>query len=176
MNQATPIVIETDGLPETADLAGWAEDLLDEALKLFGEKEGWKGVGGYCVLADSTTGMPQWVRLIGTLGHKPHMLSANLNFPLSAAGTLAGHPEHVSTFQHRDAAAALHLGAIRSTNFIFAFYGNGIPELLGEAMMLVLAVKVGDMEMEAAAEIAALSQNPYFATLAEEIWKLDSEA
>ena len=176
MNSTNLVKIETDGFPETVDLAGWAEDLLDDALKLFAAKEGWKGVGGYCVLADLTTGMPQWVRLIGTLGHKPHMLTANLYFPLSAAETLAGHPEHVSTFQHRNAVAALHLGAIRAASFIFAFYGNGIPELLGEAMMLVLAVKVGDMEMEAAAEVAALSQNPYFATLAETFLELDSEA
>lgn len=125
------------------------------------------GHGGYFTIADSRSGFVHRMQGIGD-PETQKVFRYQHNSAEEKVRRLAGNPEHRSSFQSAD----LHLPAAERTRFagsirvgadlIFSF--SGLPELLDEAVMLVLAVRTKFLSREEAAEIAMISKNEHYYT------------
>lgn len=117
--------------------------------------------GGYFCLAYKSSGLPALVAEIGEVNEekkrKYYTFAKEKAFRLSITHTLE------TSWQSRNEAEDKWGGAVRCGKWIFSF--SGFPELLDEAMMLVLGVRSRTINMEKAQKMANISQNPYFLKL-----------
>jgi len=84
-------------------------------------------------------------------------------FAREKADRLLLNREHKSSWQSRNEEAGQYGGAIRGCEYLFSF--SGLPQLLDEALMLVVAIIHGDLDYEGARAIIHESQNPHFVKL-----------
>lgn len=136
-------------------------------LEAVGKKEGNTG-GAFCVLrTDRTQGLdftPQLLAVIDRVDDPVAVVSYRM-FAQEKAWRLLSRPSDASSYQSRDEAHEKWGGAIRAGDYILSF--SGLPELVDEALMLVLAVRLELIGRAEAERIAALSHNAYFAPLAD---------
>ncbi|MDP3784801.1 MAG: hypothetical protein Q8R12_01870 [bacterium] len=139
--------------------------VLNKALELFAEEEGWEGrTGGYFCLADKTDGLPL---LIVQVGEIPEVKAGKyLSFCQEKARRLAKNLSHASSWESRDPNQEKWGGAIRAekmNGLILSF--SGLPELGDEAVMLTAYCLAENMYWKVVFEetkiIAACSSNKY---------------
>lgn len=136
---------------------------FDEVLKLHDRA----GHGGYFTIADSQSGFVHRMQGIGE-PEAAKIFRYQYNSAEEKVRRLVSHPDHRSSFQSADLELSAHqrkcfAGSIRvAADVIFSF--SGLPELLDEAIMLVLAVRTKFLSREEAAEIAAISSNEFYYT------------
>ena len=137
------------------------ESILQVATRRFPETTQGRLGGFLCVLN------PQIGEIVvtGLIGTEPDEKKRE-KYKLLAeekARRLALHPEHQSSWESRDPDKNRWGGAIRGTRLLFSF--SGLPELWDEALMLVLAVRLKEIETAAAQAIAKKSENQFFEQL-----------
>ena len=118
---------------------------------------------GYFTIRDSISGQPLQPIPIGVC--PDDRVEKCFRLSLEKGERLFINKTHVSSFQSRDIANKKYGGAITFPNLIISF--SGLPELVDEAVMLVLAYKLGWMDWAGVQNIITISQNPFFEKFAE---------
>lgn len=116
--------------------------------------------GGYLTIRDRISGIVLLVALIG--GCSADKVNDYLVFSQEKGWRLFLNYGHLSSFQTRNENEKKWAGAIVAGNYIISF--SGLPELGDEAVMIVLASKLGWLDSETAKAIVAISSNPFFPT------------
>ncbi len=147
------------------EIISQAYSAVSKAEALFGKKSEWQGrTGGFLCVADSASGLPYVMALIGSV--PTEKFQKCFSFCQEKAVRLAAHPTDLSSWESRDSSNGRYGGAIRVQDRIFSF--SGAPELGDEAMMLAaacgcyrLGYHVGGPDLDLFNRIAARSGNPY---------------
>lgn len=120
--------------------------------------------GGYFTVACGATGVALCVQGIGEVyvEKAPRYL---FNSAVEKPKRLAEHDGHLSSFQSADlevsdSQRSKYAGAVRAGNRILSF--SGLPELLDEAIVLVVGVQLHYFGKEYAERVAGISKNPYY--------------
>lgn len=117
--------------------------------------------GGYLSLVSKNSGRVEAVLLVGECD-APHSLRY-YRFCLEKADRLYMKKSHKSSFQSRDEREQMYQGAIKCPrqNLILSFSGFNEPE--DETISLVSAIGLDSITLAEAMEIAAISDNQFFA-------------
>ena len=123
------------------------------------------GHGGYFTIADGRTGYAFLSEGIGEVEEEKSP-RFQLNSAEEKPRRLAQHPEHMSSWQSADLdlpsdQRKKFAGAVRCGDYIFSF--SGLPEMLDEAVVLVVAVMSGELHKDAAMAMAKMSSNEFYA-------------
>lgn len=120
--------------------------------------------GGYFCVASANDPEGYYIQGISLVGYiRLEKRERYFLFAEEKARRLFNHPEHKSSFQSRNDTEERYPGAIRTPQHIFSF--SGLMWELDEAAMLVLAIKLRELSLEEAREIAQISENLYFEAL-----------
>lgn len=118
-------------------------------------------VSGFFTVLDTRTGEIVKTMEIGKVPEEKREKYYKLS--QEKAKRLYAHPEHLSSWQSRNPDQGEWGGSIRIENYIFSF--SGLPELIDEALMLVLAHRFHWLDYGQGLEISFLSNNPFFQML-----------
>lgn len=140
-------------------LAAHAEAAVLSIVEKYKDDERWAGKhGGYFIIADGKTGLALLVVAIGDLPLEK--APKRFVFSQEKACRLALWPTDESSYRTRNPEKNRWGGAIRFRDKILSF--SGLPEHGDEAAMLNTGCMADQGFLEAAARIAALSNNPYW--------------
>ena len=114
-------------------VVGAVEEVMREAVGLFGDDPEWKGrSGGYFCLADGLTGTPRLIALIGSIPSGKYIRYFHL--VREKIERLNRDREHITSWESRNPSTEQFGGAIRREQHIFSF--SGFPEWGDEMIML----------------------------------------
>lgn len=115
--------------------------------------------GGYFCLSDMR-GMPLLIIAVGEIDDKKadgclKYAQEKCRRLVCSNGLLASNT--------RDVLSGQYAGAVKGVNHIYSF--SGLPEYLDEAAMIILAVRLGELDLTVAKNLADKSQNSFFKML-----------
>ena len=113
--------------------------------------------GGYLCVLEEESGIPALIMKIGFV--PADKKKKYFEFAQEKAGRLWVTHSHQLSFQSRDEKSNRYGGAIRARNFIFSF--SGFTEEADEALCLILAVLLNQLEKSEALALAKISRNSY---------------